>query len=90
MGACRSPGLPHDRRRVARRAPPPAAMDASSDLLLGERRALATLATAVEARAGQRAGAKVDGASAEAAVTEALMALDDVLRKSGAGSGEDA
>jgi hypothetical protein len=67
-----------------------AAVDAISDLPMRERRALATLATTVEVRAGQRAGVNVDGASAEAAVAEALMALVDVRREAGSGSGEDA
>ena len=67
-----------------------AAVDASSDLPMMERRALATLASEVEARAGRRAGVKVDGASAEAVVAEALMALDDARRKARSGSGEDA
>ena len=55
-----------------------AAVDARSDLPMRERRALATLATAVEVRAGQRAGVVIDGTSAEVAVAEALAALDDV------------
>ena len=54
-----------------------AAVDASSDLPMRERRALATLATAVEARAAWRAGIEINGAAAETAVAEALAALDD-------------
>ena len=67
-----------------------AAVDASSDLSMRERWALATLATAVEARAGQRAGVKVDGTSAEAAVAETLTALDDARRKARSISSKDA
>ena len=67
-----------------------AAVDALSDLPVRERQALAKLASAVEAQAGQRAGVNVDGASAEAAVAEALMMLDDARRKAQSGSGEDA
>ena len=67
-----------------------AAVDANSDMLMRERRALATLATAVEARAGQCAGVVIDGTSAEVAVAEALAALDDARRKARQGSGEDA
>lgn len=52
-----------------------AAVDANSDLLMRERWALATLATAVEARAGQRAGVLIDRTSAEVAAAEALTAL---------------
>ena len=67
-----------------------AAVDARSDLFMSERRALATLATAVEALAGQRAGVVIVGTSAEVAVTEALMALDNARRKARSKSGEDA
>lgn len=67
-----------------------AAVDALSDLPMKERRVLATLASAVEARAGLRAGVNVDGASAEAAVAEALTMLDVARRTAQSGSGEDA
>ena len=67
-----------------------AAVDARSDLPMRERRALATLATAVEVRAGQRAGVVIDGTSAEVAVAEALTVLDDARRTARSGSGEDA
>ena len=67
-----------------------AAVDASSDLPMRDRWSLATLATAVEAQAGWRAGVKVDGASAEAAVAEALAALDVARPKARSISREDA
>ena len=67
-----------------------AAVDASSDLPMMDRQALATLASEVEARAGRRVGVKVDGASAEAVVAKALAAFDEARRKARSGSGEDA
>ena len=64
-----------------------AAVDPLSDLPMMERRALATLASEVEARAGRRAGVKVDGASAQAVVAEALAAFDEARRKARSSSG---
>ena len=56
------------------------AVDSCSDLPMRERRALAILASEVEARAAQRAGVEIDGRSTAAAVAEALVALDAALR----------
>ncbi len=54
-----------------------AAVDASSDLSMSERRALASLASAVEAQAAHRAGVQIDWTSAEAAVAEAMVVFED-------------